>query len=70
MRFEIEKEKTKRTIMHFIWKEREEEKKKSPAIIQPPYIVTHHTIRKSTWWRFQKTTEGYVWAPGGVTCAA
>jgi hypothetical protein len=26
MRIEIEKEKTKRTIVHFIWKEREEKK--------------------------------------------
>jgi hypothetical protein len=27
MRIEIEKEKTKRTIVHFIWKEREKKKK-------------------------------------------
>jgi hypothetical protein len=70
MRIEIEKKKQRGQSCILFGKREKEGKKKPPAIIQPPYIVTHHTIRKSTWWRFQKTTEGYVWAPGGVTCAA
>jgi hypothetical protein len=51
MRTEIEKAKTKRTIVHFIWQEREKKeikKKQSLTIIRAPYAVICHIIRKKT----------------------
>jgi hypothetical protein len=51
MRTKIEKAKTKRTIVHFIWQEREKKKikKKQPlTIIRPPYAVLCHIMRKRT----------------------
>jgi Fe-S oxidoreductase len=55
MRIEIKK-KTKRTIVYFIWQNREKKWKKKITDNNPIIIhITCHTMRKRIQWRFLKT---------------
>jgi len=55
MRIEIDKQQTKRIIVHFSCQEREKKEKnisnQSPTTIQLLFVYTRHTMLKNAWLR-------------------